>query len=190
MGKELQAGAVDVGQGDAERPWICIDRSVERVRESAMSQEARHIVCPHCDSVNRLPMDKPARQAKCGRCHKALFTGHSFAVMAKSFTTHIQRNDIPVVVDFWAEWCGPCKAMAPVYERVAAELEPEIRFLKVDTEAEQQLSAQYNIRSIPTLMLFRKGRVIAQCAGALDAQTLRAWLRQHAGQTSPSAQAS
>jgi thioredoxin 2 len=144
-----------------------------------MSETARHIVCPHCDSVNRIPADKDARQAKCGRCHKALFTGSPVAVSAKSLATHIQRNDIPVLVDFWAAWCGPCKAMAPAYERLAAELEPEVRFLKVDTEAEQDLAARYNIRSIPTLMLFRKGQVLAQRAGAMDAQTLRAWLRQY-----------
>jgi thioredoxin 2 len=155
-----------------------------------MSQQARLIVCPHCDSVNRIPMEKPAGQAKCGRCHNALFTGHPVPVTSKSFATHVERNDIPVVVDFWAAWCGPCKMMAPVFERVAAELEPEVRFLKVDTEAEQQLAARYNIRSIPTLMLFHKGKLIDQRAGALDAQTLRSWLRQHIVQPSPSAQAS
>ena len=150
----------------------------------------RHIVCPHCDSVNRLPADKAAGQAKCGRCHKPLFTGHPFPVTAKSFATQIQRNDIPVFVDFWAAWCGPCKMMAPVFERVAAEFEPEVRFLKLDTEAEQEIAARYNIRSIPTLMLFSKGKVVAQRAGALDAQTLRSWIRQYSPQASPSARAS
>ena len=84
-----------------------------------------------------------------------------------------------MVADFWAEWCGPCKMMAPAYDRVAAELEPHVRFLKIDTEAEQQLAAQYNIRSIPTLMLFRNGTVVAQRAGASDAASLRAWIEQH-----------
>jgi thioredoxin 2 len=146
--------------------------------ETIMSN-IRHIVCPHCDSINRVPADKPANKAKCGRCQKALFTGGPITVSAKSFTAQIRRNDIPVVVDFWAAWCQPCKAMAPAYESVAAELEPDMRFLKVDTEAEQELAAQYNIRSIPTLMVFCNGAVIGQRAGALDAQTLRSWLRQY-----------
>jgi thioredoxin 2 len=108
-------------------------------------------------------------------------------VSARSFTTHIQRNDIPVVVDFWAAWCGPCKAMAPVFERAAGEFEPELRFLKVDTEAEAELSARYNIRSIPTLMLFHRGNVVAQRAGALGVEALREWLRQHAPSAAPAA---
>jgi thioredoxin 2 len=145
-----------------------------------MSQEVRHIVCPHCNSVNRIPRQKDALRAKCGRCHQPLFTGRPIPASAKSFMTHIQRNDIPVLVDFWAQWCGPCKMMAPIYERVASELEPEIRFLKVDTEAEHELAAPYNIRSIPTLVLFEDGVPVARQAGAMDAESLRSWLRQHA----------
>jgi len=145
-----------------------------------MSAEAPHIVCPDCDAVNRIPAGKNASAAKCGRCHRPLFTGKPASAATKNFAKQIRANDIPVVVDFWAEWCGPCKAMAPIFEQVAAEFEPRIRFLKVDTEAESALAAQYNIRSIPTLMLFRKGAVVAQRAGASDAQSLRNWLRQHA----------
>jgi thioredoxin 2 len=139
------------------------------------------IVCPHCTAVNRVPTDKPAAKAKCGACKNALFSGKPAAATAQSFATHVRRNEIPVVVDFWAAWCGPCQAMAPAYERVAAELEPQVRFLKVDTEAEQQLAAQYNIRSIPTVMMFKNGQMIAQRAGASDAQSLRAWIEQNAG---------
>jgi thioredoxin 2 len=153
-----------------------------------MSEDAWHIVCPNCTRVNRITGEKDARKAKCGHCHHLLFTGGPIPVSARSFATQIQRNDIPVVVDFWAEWCGPCKAMAPVYQRVAAELEPEMRFLKVDTEAEPELSARYNIRSIPTLMLFRRGNMVAQQAGAMGADALRAWLRQHTASSSPAFQ--
>jgi thioredoxin 2 len=144
-----------------------------------MSEQVRQIVCPHCTAINRVPMAKPAKMAKCGACHQALFTGKPADASTANFAKHITRNDIPVVVDFWAAWCGPCRAMAPAYESVAGQLEPDVRFLKVDTEAEQQLAAQYNIRSIPTVMLFRKGELVAQRAGASDAQSLHAWIQQN-----------
>ena len=140
--------------------------------------DAKHIVCPHCDAVNRVAAGKPAAEAKCGVCHKPLFSGHPSPMATSRFDKHLTRNDVPVVVDFWAEWCGPCKMMAPVFERVAGEIEPAMRFLKVDTEAEPQLAARYGIRSIPTLMVFRQGQPVAQRAGAMDPATLRTWLQQ------------
>jgi thioredoxin 2 len=145
-----------------------------------MNDQPTHIVCPNCGAVNRVPTEKNAAAAKCGKCHQPLFTGHPVAATSQNFAKQIQSNDIPVVVDFWAEWCGPCKMMAPIFDKVAAELEPEFRFLKVDTEAESPLAAQYGIRSIPTMMMFRKGKMVAQQAGAVDAGRLRSWLRQHA----------
>ena len=143
-----------------------------------MSQPA-HIVCPACGAVNRIPPEKRALEAKCGKCHNPLFSGRPMAATAETFAKQVQANDIPVVVDFWAEWCGPCKMMAPVFAQAAGEFEPRMRFLKVDTEAQTTLAAQYAIRSIPTLMIFRKGKVLAQQAGALDGSRLRAWLRQY-----------
>jgi thioredoxin 2 len=119
----------------------------------------------------------PARQVKCGTCHQKLFSGKPATADAETFERHITRNDIPVIVDFWAPWCGPCLAMAPAYERAAAELEPDYRLLKVNTEEEPALAARYGIRSIPTLILFMHGREIARRSGASDARGLVSWAK-------------
>jgi len=141
--------------------------------------ESYHVVCPNCTAVNRMPREKKASAGKCGKCGARLFDGHPVPLDGLSFPRHLESNDIPVVVDFWADWCGPCKMMAPVFEQVAGEMEPEVRFAKVDTEAVQDVAMRYAIRSIPTLVLFKNGRQVARQAGAMPAEHLKSWIRQH-----------
>jgi thioredoxin 2 len=138
----------------------------------------KNIVCPHCAATNRVPSDKPAQAARCGGCHRALFDGRPAAVDGARFARHRAANDIAVLVDVWAPWCGPCRMMAPMFERAAADLEPEVRLLKLNADEEQHVSAELGVSGIPALLLFRGGRLIARTAGAMDANRIVAWTRQ------------
>jgi thioredoxin 2 len=139
------------------------------------------VVCPQCGGVNRVPASKLGAGGRCGRCKSPLFTGRPIAVDTAAFQAQVGRSDIPLLVDFWAPWCGPCRMMAPAFEQAAAQLEPGVRLLKVNTEEEQQVATQFGIRSIPTLMLFSGGRERARMSGALDARGIIGWTRQQLG---------
>jgi thioredoxin 2 len=142
--------------------------------------EPVHIVCPHCDAVNRVGHERLGDQPVCGKCTRELFLAKPIDVTSARFSKHIERNDLPVLVDFWAAWCGPCQMMAPAFLQAAQRLEPGFRLLKVDTENVQDVAARFNIRSIPTLALFRNGREVARQPGAMDAGSIVNWAQAHA----------
>ncbi|MES2843127.1 MAG: thioredoxin TrxC [Pseudomonadota bacterium] len=147
-----------------------------------MSTDLLHIVCPHCHTTNRVAHASLSQAPDCGKCHKPLFTGQPVALDEAAFDKHIARSQVPVLVDFWAPWCGPCRAMAPQFEAAARELEPYMRLAKVNTEEAQQLGARLQIRSIPTLALFVGGREVARQPGAMGAADIVRWARsQRAG---------
>ncbi|PLY06252.1 MAG: thioredoxin TrxC [Desulfuromonas sp.] len=139
--------------------------------------EALHIVCPHCQAVNRLPETRLVEHPKCGSCTRLLFVGEPVELTAATFAKHRDRNDIPLLIDCWAPWCGPCQAMAPAFTEAARQLEPRLRLAKVNTESEPQLGAQLNIRSIPTLVLYRRGKEIARQSGVVSTAQLVRWVR-------------
>ena len=139
----------------------------------------RLVACPHCNTLNRVPMSRLAESPNCGKCAGALFVGHPLALDAVGFHAHAERADLPLLVDFWAPWCGPCLAMAPQFEAAAAQLEPAMRLAKLDTEAQPALAGRFGIRSIPTLVLFRQGRELARQAGAMGAADIVRWARHY-----------
>lgn len=136
-----------------------------------------NIVCPHCDAVNRVPSERLTENPVCGKCRKPLFAGSPVALTDSNFDRHLSRNDLPLVVDFWAPWCGPCKMMAPAYEQAAGQIEPRARLAKVDTEQNQMLAQRFAIRSIPTLSVFRNGQQVASQPGAMNLPQLLQWIQ-------------
>lgn len=136
------------------------------------------IMCPHCSGLNRVPDDKLSSKATCGKCKGDLFTGKPVEMTGDQFLRAMQKSDQPLIVDFWAPWCGPCKNFAPTFSQAAAQMEPKARFIKINTEIEQQVAGQFNIRSIPTLAIFKAGQEITRVSGAMDLGGFTQWVNQ------------
>lgn len=136
------------------------------------------VACPSDASLNRVPRAKLDQNPNCGRCHKPLFQGKVVQLNAANFNTHALKSDLPIVIDFWAEWCGPCRMMTPNFEKAVPQLEPRVRLGKLDTEAEPAIAQRYGIRGIPSMIMIRKGREVARTSGAMPTSAIVAWVEQ------------
>jgi thioredoxin 2 len=143
--------------------------------------ESLHIACPECGTVNRVPTSRCSAGPKCGQCHVPLFNAAPRVARDATLQALLQHTDLPVIVDCWAEWCGPCKMFAPVFQQAAKTLEPGFRLLKLDTEANPQTATRLNIRSIPTLIAFRNGKEVGRTSGAMPLTGFLQWAKQFAG---------
>jgi thioredoxin 2 len=144
-------------------------------RRTAMADK-RRLVCPRCEAINAVPTDRPAEAAKCGRCHEKLFQGAPLELSGAQLERHVANSDVPVIVDFWAPWCGPCRAMAPIFERAAASLEPRARFVKVNVDDNPEAAQRYGVQSIPALFAFSGGKLADRQVGVADMAALRGWV--------------
>ncbi len=143
--------------------------------------DKRHIVCQHCNGIVGVPAGRLDDAPRCPACHTPLFDGHPVELTSQTFDQHVRRNDLPVVVDFWAPWCGPCRMMAPAFEETARRMEPAARFAKLNTDAAQDVAARYGIRSIPTLIVFKDGKELLRQSGAMGADALARWIGSATG---------